>query len=150
MSTYTQILYQVVFRSKYFTEFLTEENKTELFDYIAGIIKNRKSIPYKVGGYGNHLHLIIYLHPTEPLSGFVREVKRSSHNWMIEKKDTYKAFSGWQVGYGAFTYNHSSRKNLVNYVKNQFSHHENKTFQDEYISILKQHEIEFELKYLFV
>ncbi|MCF8391704.1 MAG: transposase [Bacteroidales bacterium] len=56
------------------------------------------------------MHLITYLHPTVCLSDFVREIKRSSHNWMMEKKDCFKSFPGWQVGYGGFTYSTSSKK----------------------------------------
>jgi hypothetical protein len=40
MSTYTQILYQVVFGSKDHIPFLTLDNENILFGYIAGVLKN--------------------------------------------------------------------------------------------------------------
>ena len=37
---------------------------------------------------------------------------------------------------------------LYQYVKNQEEHHKIKTFKEEYIELLKEHEIEFDEKYL--
>ena len=64
MSTYTQILYQVVFGSKKCVRFLTRTNQEELFRYMAGILKNKKCFPYVVGGHSNHIHLVFSLHRT--------------------------------------------------------------------------------------
>lgn len=149
MSTYTEILFQIVFSSKYRANFLDNTNKEPLFNYMAGIVINRKSVPYQIGGYGNHIHLIISLHPSETISNLVRDVKRASHFWMLERRELYKTFHGWQVGYSAFTYSLSAKKNLVNYVKNQESHHKKVKFQDEYIKLLDKNEIKYNPKYLF-
>ena len=64
MSTYTQILYQIVFGSYDYTPFLTSENENLLFSYIAGILKNKSCHSYIVGGASNHIHIITHLHPT--------------------------------------------------------------------------------------
>jgi len=37
---------------------------------------------------------------------------------------------------------------LTEYVKNQEEHHKTLTFKEEYIALLKEHEIEFDEKYL--
>ena len=37
---------------------------------------------------------------------------------------------------------------LIEYVKNQEEHHKKLSFRDEYIELLKEHEIEFDEKYL--
>jgi REP element-mobilizing transposase RayT len=149
MSTYTEILYQIVFGSKNCKSFLDEKNQEKLFNYIAGIVSAKKSVPYRIGGHRNHLHLIIYLHPTESLSNMVRDIKRASHLWMDEKKDDFKLFPGWQNGYGAFTYDYSSKIHLVQYVKNQKEHHKKISFQEELIELLKEQGIEFDDRYLF-
>jgi REP element-mobilizing transposase RayT len=150
MSTYTQILYQIVFGSKNGLPFLNQQNQDKLFNYIAGIANNKKSIPYKIGGHLNHLHLIIYLHPSQSLSDFVREIKRSSHNWMLDQKANFRTFPGWQVGYGGFTYNYKSKKDLIRYVENQAEHHKRVNFQDELIKLLNDYGIEFDEKYLLI
>ena len=50
MSTYTQILYQIIFGSKDYTNFLTKLNQDKLYNYIAGILWNKKCKPHIVGG----------------------------------------------------------------------------------------------------
>jgi len=52
MSTYTQILYQIVFGSKNYTDFLNKENQGPLFGYLVGMLGKRGCHPYRVGGYG--------------------------------------------------------------------------------------------------
>ena len=37
---------------------------------------------------------------------------------------------------------------LIEYVKNQEAHHKTISFHDEYVALLKEHEIEFDEKYL--
>ena len=150
MTTYTQILYQIVFGSKNCIPFLTNQNQEVLFNYIAGITRNKKCIPYCIGGHGNHLHLIIHLHPSESLSDFIRDIKKGSTDWMQENKNSFMLFPGWQVGYGAFTYDFSSKNNLVNYVRNQAEHHKTHTFQKELAELLEEFGIKYELRYLFV
>ena len=92
---------------------------------------------------------IVSLHPTESLSELVRDIKKASHNWILDKK-SFSNFYGWQVGYGGFTYDYSSKKNLIRYVENQEEHHKKINFQDELIAILKEKGVEFDSKYLFI
>ena len=66
----------------------------------------------------------------------------------IKNENIFPDFNGWQDGYGAFTYSISAKDNLIEYVKNQKKHHQIVSFRDEYISLLKEHGIEFEEKYL--
>jgi putative transposase len=54
MSTYTQILYQIVFGSKGYTSFLKQENQDLLFSYIVDMLNIRNCYPYQAGGYDNH------------------------------------------------------------------------------------------------
>jgi len=68
MSTYTQILYQIVFSTKNRDKVLTEDKRPELFNYIWGIIKNNKSFLYQINGVEDHIHILTHLHPSISLS----------------------------------------------------------------------------------
>ena len=68
---------------------------------------------------------------------------------MIKAEKIFPEFSGWQDGYGAFTYQYNVINTLIEYVKNQEEHHKQITFRDEYITLLKEHGIDFDEKYLF-
>jgi hypothetical protein len=50
MSTYTQIIYQIVFGSRNYTEFHNMENQGSLFAYIVSILRKRECHPYQIGG----------------------------------------------------------------------------------------------------
>jgi len=147
MSTYTQILYHVVFGSKNYTAFLTKHNEQDLYSYVAGILANRKCHPYIVGGYGNHLHLVFHLHPDIALSRLIRDVKKASHEMLKNRKDEYYLFPGWQVGYGAFTQSIHNKDILINYVKKQWEHHRKISFREELVQLYREYGIDFDEKY---
>jgi len=150
MSTYTQILYQVVFGSKKCANFLTERNQNVLFRYIAGVLRNKNCYTHIVGGHANHVHLVFSLHPSQSLSGLTRDVKKASELMMLNKKSMFLRFTGWQVGYGAFTYSIDSKNILIKYVENQKEHHRKISFREELIGFLKNHGVDYNEKYLFV
>ena len=147
MSTYTQILYQIVFSTKYRERTLTKNNRDELFKYIWGLLKNKKCHLYRINGVEDHLHIVTHLHPTIALSSLVKDIKVSSSLY-IKEQNLFENFTSWQEGYGAFTYSIKEKDRLIEYVKNQEAHHSIKTFKDEYIELLTEHEIEFDEKYL--
>ena len=55
----------------------------------------------------------------------------------------------WQDGYGAFTVSKSNIPDVTGYIQGQREHHRIKTFQEEYLALLKKHEIEYEERYLW-
>ena len=147
MSTYTQILYQIVFSTKNREYSLDTENRNELFKYISGILKNKRCHLYQIGGVSDHLHIVTHLHPSIALASLVKDIKLASTEHIKEQK-LFPKFNGWQDGYGAFTYSVSEKNRLIEYVKNQEAHHQKKTFKEEYIELLNEHGIEFDEKYL--
>jgi len=60
----------------------------------------------------------------------------------------FQNFNDWQDKYAAFTYSIQAKDNLIEYVKNQEEHHKTKTFREELIELLQEHQIEFDEKFL--
>lgn len=143
MSTYTQILYQLVFGSKDYTPFLTTENENMLFSYIAGILKKKSCHSYIVGGASNHIHIITHLHPSMALSPLIKDIKLASHKMISENSKLFSHFPGWQVGYGGFTYHVTSKIRLIRYVENQREHHKICSFKEELTQLLKEHSVDY-------
>lgn len=150
MSTFTQILYQIVFGSKDYTTFLTRENQGKLFGYIVGMLNKRNCHSYQVGGFANHIHIVTHLSPTINLADLVREIKKASHEMMVSDKKSFPDFPEWQVGYGAFTYHISMKPVLINYVLNQEKHHKGITFREEMIELLNENLVPFNEEYLII
>lgn len=147
MSTYRQIYYQIVFSTKNRETSISEEYEQDLYKYIWGIVNNHKCKLYRINSMPDHIHIFSDLHPTICLSDYVKTIKVASSIWMKET-GYFKEFTGWQEGYGAFTYSNRERDMIIDYVKNQKSHHQKETFYDEYKRLLMEHEIEFDEKYL--
>ena len=147
MSTYTQIIYQIVFSTKYRERVLTKDNREELFKYIWGIIQKKNSHLYRINGVEDYIHIVTNLHAAVSLSSLVKDIKVGSSIY-IKENNLFIDFQNSQVGYGAFTYSIKEKYRLIEYVKNQEEHHKMVSFKEELISFLKEHGIEFDEKYL--
>ena len=147
MSTYTQILYQIVFSTRNRKKSLRKTGRQELSKYIHGILKNKNCHLYRINGVEDHLHIVTHIHPTIAVACLIKDIKLATTEY-IEYEFLFPGFDGWQDGYGAFTYSIGAKDNLIEYVKNQKEHHKVKTFREEYINLLKEHGIEFDEKYL--
>ncbi len=143
MSSYKQIMYQVVFHTKDAKNSMSLEHSDELYAYIAGIIKNKNCFLYQINGTENHLHFLSDLHPTIALATYVKDIKTASSFW-LKKHPGFPNFYGWADGYGAFTYAYRDRDMISNYIKNQREHHKKETFIEEYRRLLVENGIEID------
>ena len=95
----------------------------------------------------DHLHIVTHIHPSIALADLVKNIKVASSGF-IKDNGIFSNFFGWQDGYGAFTYSIKEKSRLIEYVKNQEAHHKRISFRDEYIELLREHEIAFDERYL--
>jgi len=147
MSTYRQIFYQIVFSTKHRAQSISSSAETELYKYIWGVVTKHQCKLYRINGMPDHIHIFSDLHPTVSLSDYVKDIKVSSSLWM-KKHGGFPGFSGWQDGYGAFTYSVREKNMIIDYIKNQKEHHKTEAFYDEYKRLLTENGIEFDEKYL--
>src|SRR6185369_407614 len=94
------------------------------------------------------LHMLLGMRPDMALSDLVREVKKSSTNF-INKKRWVRGHFNWQSGFGAFSYSRSDLDRVIRYIQNQEHHHARRSFKDEYLTFLRKFDVEFDKKYLF-
>ena len=146
--TFSQIYIQVVFAVKGRECVIHTSWEEELYKYISGIVRNKGQKMLAINGMPDHLHIIIGMKPSCCLSDLVREIKKSSNDFINEKKFSKYKFS-WQEGYGAFSYSHSALDNVIQYVNNQKEHHRKISFKEEYKEFLEKFEVEFREEYLF-
>jgi len=147
MTTYTQILYHIVFSTQLRRRTLKNaENRQKLFKYWSGIISKRKSKAIIINGVEDHVHLLVNLNPATSLSSLVKEIKNAGTTFIKEEK-LFPSFNHWQNGYGAFTCSNRALPRVVAYIKNQEAHHAAKTSKVELRVMLKENEIEYDEKY---
>ena len=147
MATYTQLIYHIVFSTKYRDPTMIAEQRKRLFAYIHQLLTNKNCHLYRINGVEDHLHILTHIHPTIAVSSLVKDIKLAASDF-IHREGLFPKFKGWQVGYGAFTASIKSKDRLINYIKNQEEHHRKTTYLDEYKGLLKEYQIEFDEKYL--
>ncbi|ANF53027.1 transposase [Chryseobacterium glaciei] len=138
----------IIFSTKYRNDFIDEKIEKELFSYIAIICKDFESSALQIGGTDNHIHILCLLSRKIALMKLVQEIKSHSSKWIKTKGKRYEDFF-WQEGYGAFSVSEKNIYATINYIKNQREHHQNQSFKDEMIGILKKHKIQYDEKYLW-
>lgn len=144
--TYTNLLTHFVFSTKDRLELITKNTKTELYAYLGGLTKELKGKPLIINGMPEHIHLLISLPPTVSISDAMKFLKANSSKWMGERFG--KPFA-WQIGYGAFSVSRSQVDAVIKYIQNQEEHHKRFDFREEFLKLLKSHEVEFDEKYLW-
>jgi putative transposase len=147
-NTYTQISIMAVFAVKNRENFITKPWRDDLHKYLSGIITNQGSKSLAVGGWKDHVHIFFGLKPTIALSDFMQIIKSNSSKWINDNKLVRGKFQ-WQEGYGAFSYAKSQRDQVINYLINQEEHHRQKNFKEEYLSLLKAFEVEYNETFLW-
>jgi len=146
--TFSQIYIQIIFAVKGRDSLIQFSWEEELYKYITGIVRNKDQKMITINGMPNHIHFLIGMKPSCCLSDLVREIKKSSNEFVNEKKFSKYKFQ-WQEGYGAFSYSHSALDNVIAYINNQKEHHKKQTFQAEYKEFLTKFQIEHKDEYLF-
>lgn len=147
-NTYYKAYYHIVFCIKHKRDFFHQSIRDEVFGIIAGIIKSEDAVPIIVGGHVDHVHLLVSINPKYSISVIVSKIKTRSNRVLKIRKLVSLDFE-WQNGFGLFTVSTNNFEIVKRYIKNQDEHHRNKGFGDEFISILKELEIEYDDKYLF-
>ena len=147
-NSFSQIYIQIVFAVEHRNALISSEWEVELHKYITGIVQNKGQKLLAINGIHDHIHIFIGMKPNCCLSDLVREIKKSSHDFIKEKKFTKRNFK-WQEGFGAFSYSQSAVDNVISYVMNQKEHHKKQNFREEFIDLLNKFQIKFSEEYLF-
>ena len=147
MSTYTQILYHIVFGTKFRTPCLEKESRKLLFKYFWGILRNKNCHVYRINGVEDHVHILTHIRPNVALSSLIKDIKVAS-NIFIKEKNLFPKFTGWQKGYGAFTLHINDKDRLIEYIKNQEAHHQKTSWPEELKKLLEEHQVKYDERYL--
>ena len=92
--------------------------------------------------------MLISVRPSLSIPDLVRNIKVSSTKMMRQRNIKLNKFE-WQDSYGIFTVSKSLTNAVSEYIDNQKKHHQNMPFENELLTLLKLHEINFDEKYVF-
>jgi len=146
--TFTSLLTHAVFSTASRAPFLADAIRPEMHAYLGGILRELHAAPIAIGGTADHVHLLVRLPADLAVADCLRVVKTNSSRWVKEKWPERHSFA-WQGGYGAFSVSESMRGAVIRYIQDQARHHRRISFQQEFLAMLKKHDLEFDEQYLW-
>jgi REP element-mobilizing transposase RayT len=116
--------------------------------YLGGTSERLGCQPLIVGGVEDHVHILARQARTISLSDWVRDLKSGSSAWVKERDPSLSRFA-WQAGYGAFSVDAAAIEQVRTYIREQQEHHRKWSFQDELRKLLKDHDLDWNEKYVW-
>ncbi|HEY0319949.1 MAG TPA: transposase [Pyrinomonadaceae bacterium] len=146
--SYVSTLIHCVFSTKERRKIISAELQASLWPSIGGIARQNGMKALAIGGATDHAHILLSLTAVMPASKAVQLIKGGSSKWIHESLLAQRDFA-WQEGHGAFSVSISHVKNTIAYIQNQAEHHRKKTFEEEFLSFLKKHNIEYDERHVW-
>lgn len=147
-NTYLQMYLHFVFAVKGRANLIPKRHQEELYKYITGIVTNKKQKLLAIGGMPDHLHVFIGINHGGSISDLVRDIKANSSRFINDRRWVVGKFE-WQEGFGGFSYSQSHIHRVIQYILSQEDHHARRSFQEEYLKLLQQFQVNYNEVYLF-
>ena len=141
--TYTHNLMHCVFSTKERLPLIRDPEA--LWRYTVGLAYQKHVHVIAAGGTSNHVHILMLLPQTSTLAKVMQEVKANTSRWL---RETSRAFQ-WQEGYGGFSVSHSQREVVARYIANQAEHHRKRSYEEEFIALLRKSGVEYDPRFVF-
>jgi REP element-mobilizing transposase RayT len=138
----------ITFSTKHRQQLIFPPYENELHRYLCAICKDLECSPIQIGGYTDHVHVFCLLSKKIALMKLIEKLKTGTSKWMKTKDASLENFY-WQDGYGAFSVNPKGVDRVIGYIKNQHTHHQQVSFQDEFRSLLKKYNVDYDERYVW-
>jgi REP element-mobilizing transposase RayT len=138
---YIKAWFHLVWATKNRQPFLTKEIREKVFNHIKQNAKLKGIYIDCVNGYIDHIHCLVSLSTDQTISKVLQLIKGESSFWINKEKICAEKFE-WQEEYFAVSVSHSHIQKVRNYIYNQESHHQKKTFQQEYVDFIQKYQFE--------
>jgi REP element-mobilizing transposase RayT len=122
--------------------------ESDLHAYLGAIFRECDSPALRIGGTSDHVHVLCSLSRTRTVADVIEEAKKRSSKWLKLKDDALQSFQ-WQAGYGAFSVGGSGVAAVCEYIRNQRDHHEKRSFEDEYRTLLRKYGVAYDERYVW-
>ena len=126
---------------------IAENCRERLHSYLGGIVRGLGGVPLAIGGVADHVHLLVGLKTSHRLDYFTRDLKADSSKWVHE--EVGRRLFAWQKGYAVFSVSPSYIESVRRYILDQENHHRRRSFQEEYITLLKESGIEYDERFVW-
>jgi REP element-mobilizing transposase RayT len=146
--SYVSSYFHCVFSTKERRPLITPALRRRLWPFLGGIAERNKMKAIEIGGVVDHVHILLSLPATIAPAKALQLIKGGSSKWVHETFPEHRLFS-WQEKYGAFSVSVSQLDNIIHYIQGQEAHHRARSFQEEFLALLKKHGVEYDERYLW-
>lgn len=142
---FPNVLIHLVFSTKNRANLVPDALRAHLWKYLGGIGRNYSIPILAIGGTANHVHLLFALPTDLALAKAVQVLKANSSRWIGEQGIKF----AWQEGYGAFSVSASNKVAVKEYIDHQMEHHAKRSYEDEFLALLRKSAVEFDAQQAF-
>ena len=147
-NSYYQHYVHTVFALKYRKSILNPSVRPKCLAIIAQQIKDAGCTSLIVNGVEDHVHCLFSFPPKLSISDILQKVKAKSSK-DFNDENIFDSQFRWQSGSGSFTVSHKDIDSVYKYIENQEAHHKHESFLDEFLRLLKEHDVDYDPRYIF-
>jgi len=85
-STYTNLLYHIIFSTKDRVALINKDFEEELYRYSGGIVRAEGGVQLEIGGVADHVHILAKIKPAIAVSEMLAKIKANSSKWINDHK----------------------------------------------------------------
>lgn len=139
--SFNKIGIHTVWGTKFRGNTITTDIETILYSFLETQLNDLGCKPIIINEMPDHVHALFLLSRNKNISEVFKQLKGSSSHYINQQGFVKEKFA-WQTGYGAFSVSESGKQKVYQYIKNQKQHHAVKSFDQEFNTFLKLHQIE--------
>jgi len=140
-----ELFVHVLFSTKGRLPTIPEDVKGRLWAYMETICKEDKIGVHAIGGTTNHVHLLLEPPPTISMEEMVLKIQAASAEWMNRHVENFS----WQEGYGGCSISKAHVGSVVKYIQHQEQYHATTTYEEEFLTFLKENGIPYDPQDVF-
>ena len=128
--SFVRIWVHAVFSTQNHEPYLSSEIRRALIEHIRSNCRGKGIFLESIGGWSDHLHLLISLGKEQNIAKLMMLIKAESANW-LNKRDCFRGKFFWQDDYYAISVSESQVEKVRSYIAGQEDHHRAVSFERE-------------------
>ena len=136
-----KILVHCVWTTKNRIPFLRDQIRENVISHIRENAKQKNIFLDHINGYYEHLHALISMGGKQNISEIMQKIKGESSFWINKNKLTRLKFQ-WQDDFYAVSVGMDQLEILREYIRNQVSHHQIVSIEDEINKLIEEYKLE--------
>ncbi len=139
--SFNKIRIHAIWAAKERMPLIHQNIEQKVYQYISEQLREQGCPVRIINGMPDHIHCLFLLSPQKSIAEVIKQIKGSSSHFINQNNFIAEKFA-WQTGYAAFSVSESIVEKVFEYIKNQKSHHQKRTYQQEYEEFLKLYRLE--------